>query len=73
MRNRTIDTFDPTNHICRTYLCSNETAHSVTNPDNWFPMAIVPMNHKGIIYGTLMMTGTEIKVCTLLETGATKP
>ena len=65
VRHRIFDTSDPRNYYCTTYLWSNETAHSVTSPDCWFPIGVVPMNYEGVIYDSLM-DGTEIKVCTLL-------
>ena len=64
--------YNPSVNICATYLWSDKESPSVHTPTSWFPRGYFNMNRHGVTMGKLA-NGSQIKVYTLLDSGATKP
>ena len=64
--------YNPSVDLCATYLWSDESATKVDTSYSWFTRGQFPMNRNCVTIGRLV-DGTEIRVLTLIDTGATKP
>ena len=58
--------------ICVTYLWSHPQSMSYNSHSSWFKLGHCLFNRHGITVGRLL-DGTKMRVCTLIDTGASKP